>query len=127
VINPIALIETVAEFCQLVREIQEIADPTDCGVRVSIHLRSADVLHLGPGPVSQWGSFRSQARALQTKQLDLSANWVQGRIDVGKLAYQLIVQVYRNFSYEDDRVPYVVGEAAAQAIDLDFFRKGAPG
>ena len=122
-INPLALVESVYLFVRLCNDLySKYSKPKPNDIEFTIALKNPNINNIGimlqPGPITHymtWDSFKS------TKDPEIFSLLRKSIKDIPpeKIAFELVREIYKAYSFDDDKIPYAKEESGQRVIDAE--------
>lgn len=119
-INQLALVESVFLFTSLSQKVFEHANPQPRELEYRLEIRNMTVNSkpciLAGGPLDKSGfGFGSTFHSAEEASKVFVIKW-RGRIEPGRVAFQLVAQLYQWFGFTHDQIPYSEGTGDRRMI-----------
>jgi hypothetical protein len=118
-INPLALCEMTYLFAELSRTVYENARPNLAGVMYNISLSRFNEGEQPDGLRNSLDIFADVQKA-PTSDFDAKIPWTEPQIDSGRIAFQLVAEIFRWFGFEDQEIPYSAACDGELVIDPEL-------
>jgi hypothetical protein len=92
-------------FADLSRRLYAFANPKPAGVSYGISFRHLDAGGKPAGLQQHIGGF-ADARAAPGRDFSAETKWTSPQIDAEAIAFRLVAEVFRWFTFDDAQIPY---------------------
>lgn len=130
-INPLALVESTYEFCELAAQIYGHASPRPGRLLFRVEVRNMTVNNvpagLIPGPLNtfDWKFGTNIHRAPAASKI-VNLEWRDSELRPGEIAFKLVSELYVWFGLEEDRIPYSEPAGPIRVISPEEIRRLNP-